>query len=752
MTARTCARRLARLACTAALGVPAAASADESSSPAPMREIVVTGARAKTPATIATVDAARLRETTALISAEDSLRYLPSLLVRKRHVGDTQSPLATRTSGVGASARSLIYVDGVLLSALIGNNNTTASPRWGMVVPEEIERVDVLYGPYAAAYPGNSIGAVVDISTRLPQSPEATLFAATSVQRFDQYGTRGVYPAYQLAGSAGDKLGALSVFLSANHLASRGQPLAYASVVRPQGLGDDATSLGGAVPTVNRTGAPILVLGASGLERQRQDTLKLKLSLEPSPRIRLTYLGGLFLNDTRADAMTYLEGGTYAGSVPIAGTTLAVPPAAFSNNVYTLDQRHWMHALTAQGETEGVDWRVGGSLYRFANDVQRIPSGALPEARRGGAGSIVRLNGTGWRTLDVSAHVKGGFSAGAHWDEVRLENRRFAAADWLQGAPGRLTQAARGRTRTAAAWVQQVVTLRPRLALTLGARYERWHADRGLNFSLAPSLAVTQPELRRTGFSPKAALRWQPSDEWSATLSLGQAYRFPTVQELYQAVATGPTITVPSPDLRPERARSAEFAVERADEWSKLRLSVFSEAIRDALISQTAPLAPGSGTLFNYVQNIAATRTRGMELAFERKGLLSPRLQLSGSVTLVDPVVRRDPAFRAAEGRDIPQVPRHRTTLVATWHADGAAITVAARYADRSYATIDNSDRVAHTYQGFEGYLVADARVSFAIGKCLEAALGFENITNERYFLFHPFPGRSFTAEMRLRI
>jgi iron complex outermembrane receptor protein len=109
--------------------------------------IVVVGTREAaqhTPNTTESVDAARLRETTNLRNTEDALRYLPSLFVRKRHVGDTQAPLATRTSGVGASARSLVYVDGVLLSALIGNNNSFASPRWGMVSPEEIERVDVL--------------------------------------------------------------------------------------------------------------------------------------------------------------------------------------------------------------------------------------------------------------------------------------------------------------------------------------------------------------------------------------------------------------------------------------------------------------------------------------------------------------------------------------------------------------------------------------------------------------------------------
>ena len=159
-------------------------------------DIVVTGKQSGGPSTVESVDAERLEETTAVITPEDSLRYLPSLFVRKRHVGDTQSPLATRTSGVGASARSLIYADGLLLSSLIGNNNTSASPRWGMVSPEEIERVDVLYGPFSAAYPGNSIGAVVNITTSLPEKSGGSVSAATSVQSFEQYATDGVFPAW----------------------------------------------------------------------------------------------------------------------------------------------------------------------------------------------------------------------------------------------------------------------------------------------------------------------------------------------------------------------------------------------------------------------------------------------------------------------------------------------------------------------------------------------------------------------------
>jgi iron complex outermembrane receptor protein len=714
-------------------------------------EIVVTGQRATGPATVESVDLERLEETTAIITPEDSLRYMPSLFVRKRHVGDTQAPLATRTSGVGASARSLIYADGLLLSALIGNNNSSASPRWGMVSPEEIERVDVLYGPFSAAYPGNSIGAVVNITTRLPDKNEGSLSASTSVQSFEQYGTDGIFPAWQAGATLGGRSGALSWFASASRVDSKSHPLIYATVPRPANPGAAGTPVSGAFPDVNRVGAPIFVIGAAGLEDHQQHNLKLKLGWDAGPGLKLTYRGGLFLNDTEGKAKTYLSGNLFAGTFNIGGRTVNVPASAFSNNFYVQDDRHWMHGLTAEGEAGGLGWRAVASLYDFDKNEQRLPSGALPAAAAGGPGSIVRLDGTGWLTLDLELR-RGGLRGGAHYDGFQLNSRRFATADWRGGAAGALTQLAQGRTRTLALWAENAFDLADSLQLTLGARYEGWRAYGGRNFSLAPALDVAQPGQSAEGISPKASLRWLAARGLSLTLSAGQAYRFPSVSELYQAISTGPSLTVPNPDLRPERARSAELAGMWTNRTGHVRLSLFGESISNALISQTAPLVPDSTALFNYVQNIPHVRTAGLELAFERRGLIVPRLDLSGSVTLARPRVVENTVFPAAEGKDIPQVPRRRATLVATWRAsEVSSLTLAGRYSSRSFGTIDNSDIVAHTYQGFEGFLVADARANFRIGEHWNAAFGVENLTNEKYYLFHPFPQRSFTAELTYR-
>jgi iron complex outermembrane receptor protein len=742
--------RLVALLCGSAL--PAAVmAADVEAEPT----IVITGARPDDfPASRAGADAEQLEKTTTILNAEDSLRYLPSLLVRKRHPGDIQSPLATRTSGVGSSARSLIYADGILLSALIGNNNSSASPRWGMVSPEEIERVDVLYGPFSAAYPGNSIGAVVNLTTRLPSRGEGSISSAVSVEPFSEYSTKGTFSVWQAGGTLGGKTGPLAWFVGANHLAGRGQPLAFATVARPAAAGTAGTPASGAIADVNRAGAPIFVIGAAGIEEKRQDGLKLKLALDLAPELRLTYRGGLFLNDTDSSAETYLGGAggpLFAGTLNLDGRAVTVPASAFSNNVYTVDERHWMHALSVEGGARrSLQWQAIASLYDFARDVQRIPGTALPAARTGGAGSIVRLDGTGWRTLDLNARRRG-LSAGAHYDRFELASRREATLDWRHGAPGALQQAARGRTRTAALWAEQRFGVADSVQLTLGARYEWWRAYRGFNFSLAPALSVAQPEQKREGLSPKASLRWLPAKGWTVTLSAGQAYRFPTVSELYQAIATGPSITVPDPNLRPERARSAELAAAWSDRRGQVRLSLFHERIQGALISQTAPLVAGSTTLFSYVQNVPEVRTNGVELAFDRRDLLSG-LDVSGSVTLADPEVIEDPAFPAAEGKTLPQVPRRRATLVLSYRPDDrTTLTLAGRHASRSFGTIDNSDLVGHTFQGFEGYTVVDARAHFRVTRRWQAALGVENLGNRKYYLFHPFRQRTFTGELTYR-
>lgn len=765
---------LAATSAVALANLPASPATAQNAPPNPLpktEDILVTAQREQrtienAPSSQATIDAATIAATINAVNVEDTLKYLPSLIVRKRHIGDTQAPLATRTSGLGSSARSLIYADGALLSALIGNNNTIASPRWGLVSPQEIARVDVLYGPFSAAYPGNSIGAVVNITTRLPDTLEATISAGTNVQAFDQYGTHETLPAFQAGATIGDRFGPLAVFTSVDHVTSNAQPLIYVTAPRPAGTSAAGTPVSGGFDDVNRINTPIRVLGASGIERQRQDRVKLKAALDLTSNIRLTYVGGVFLNHTEADAQTYLTStatGTpaYAGTpgmpLNIDGRAYTIAAGAFSGGVYRYDERHWSHALSTTGHDGRLDWQVIGTLYDFAHDVQRIPTTPLPAARDGGAGTITRLDGTGWQTLDAKAawasdaaatHT---LSVGAHYDRFTLSSDRYATTDWLRGGTGALNLQSRGRTRTAALWAQDVWKPLPAVTLTVGGRYEWWRAYDGKNFALSPAISVVQPALSANRFSPKASIAWDAIPGLTVRFSFGEAYRFPTVAELYQVVTT-PVPALPNPNLRPERALSEELAIEHHDAHGTARLSFFNEVIQDALISQTGPLPVVPVQVGTFVQNVDRTRARGVELAVQRTDVVS-RLDLSGSVTYADATTRRNAVLPASVGKLIPGVPHWKATLVGTWRpTDRISLTVAGRYASRLYGTIDNSDVIGNTYQGFYRYLVVDLRAAIKLDDHFQLGLGIDNLNNDQYFLFHPFPQRSFQADLTWKL
>ena len=135
-------------------------------------------------------------------------------------------------------------------------------------------------------------------------------------------------------------------------------------------------------------------------------------------------------------------------------------------------------------------------------------------------------------------------------------------------------------------------------------------------------------------------------------------------------------------------------------------------------------------------------------------------LDLSGSMTLVDSKILSDPNFRNAAGaltdvtgKYTPNIPRFKSTALATYrHDEHWSGTLAARYSARVWATLDNTDINPNTYQGFDHYFVMDARVRYQFHKQWSAALGIENLNNQKYFLFHPFPQRTVVAELKFAL
>lgn len=693
--------------------------------------------------------------------SEDALKYLPSLLVRKRYIGDyNHAILSTRASGTGNSARSAVYADGILLSNYLGNgiaNGTNYAPRWGMVTPEEIERVDVMYGPFSAAYPGNSAGAVVDYVTRMPTELEAHVSAGFSSQPYRLYNTHDTFNSWQTSASLGSKSGDWSWWIDLNHTDSQGQPQTFTTATVASGVpGGGGVPVTGYVRGLNTTNQPWYILGTGTQYHTVQDHAKLKLAYDFSGTVRATYTLGWWQNSSEARPDSYLRNAAgqpvYSGPVDIEGRRYNLAPTAFP--LTDDSQTHSMHGLSVKSRTGGTwDWEVAASLYDYAKDQQRAPTVALPQAATGGAGTLQDQGGTGWNTLAAKGTWRPQGAGGAHIVDFGLGRDAYelgilksaVAGNWLSGSAGSLISQVGGRTETWSAWMQDAWSFAPRWKAVLGLRWEDWNASHGVSATASSRLDYARRS--ESDISPKAALAYQFADRTVLKGSVGRAVRYPTVGELYGATSGGALAFVNDPNLKPEKSWTGELSAEQDLGNGLARATLFHEETQDALYSQQVS---GTSPVVTRVQNVDKVRTTGFELAYSGQDVWIKGLELGASLTFADSKIVQNDAFPASVGKWQPRVPRWRSTVYATWRPDSRwAFTGAARYSGQQYSTLDNSDVNADAYFGASKYFVVDVRVRYQINRQWSAAFGIDNLNNEQYWNFHPYPQRTYTAQLR---
>ncbi|MGY3562712.1 hypothetical protein ACVWXP_005981 [Bradyrhizobium sp. USDA 4463] len=435
-------------------------------------------ARYRLPQRSFSITAKEADETINLKDPEDAVKYMPSLFVRKRNDGDNQAVLATRSWGLNSSARSLIYYDDLLISALIGNNNSGASPKWNLISPEAIGRVDFLNGPFAAAYPGNSIGGVLLITSRMPDKPFAVAKETVSVMPWNQYGTKDTYITSQTSAAAGNREGKLSWLVSANYLESYQQPLTYTTTPSfPVGTS-------GGFAALNKNGGVANVVGTGVLAHSQQTSGNLRLAYDITPLVQATYSLGIWNNHQTSDPQTYLK--SIATGLPTLGGI-----SSFASSKYNWDQLHVSNAVSLKSDTKGVfDFDLAASSYNYLQDDLSNPFTVVPSPGLGYSlnGKVTRMDGTNWQNTDAKGIWRPDgmdgpheISFGIHGDRYRLENPVYASTLWFN-APltgnGQLYSTGVGETRTEALWGQDAWKITPIVKLTLGGRLESWQQSR----------------------------------------------------------------------------------------------------------------------------------------------------------------------------------------------------------------------------------------------------------------------------------
>jgi len=708
----------------------------------------------KFPATVETYDKKQIEESVNAATPAQTLKYLPSIQVRERSIGDRNGIISSRTIGSISSAQSMLYADGVLLSNLLGNS-FSYPPRWGMVNPEEIQRISMMYGPFSSLYAGNSMGGVINIETRMPERLEAHAGVQSFIQNFKLYGTDQTKIGNREFFSIGNKVNDFSFWASMNRLENTAQPLDF-SVNDSIGVGTAEDTITGAYRDKGIKNQDRIIFGATAIDTSIQTNGKFKGQYEFSNQSKLTYTIGLWDLDSRQNVQSYIKdtlgNSIYGGDVILGGKTYSVSRM----NPAQAEAFHVMQSIDFKSSDKGFfNWQMTLSDYDYSRDLSN--RSALIDATNTNpyikkTGQITDLSGTGWTVFDSRVTLRPKdhtIDLGYHLDYYHLRQTVNASNDWMGSQKEGFTSLSSGNTKTHAVYVQDKWQISPEWALTMGGRQEHYEAYDGVNQN-TENLARYEDRSRNT-FSPKASLSFEPTPAWGFRAAFGKAYRFPTVTELFQQLTTSNNIIVTNnPNLKPEEIYSGEITAERRFANGLARASLFREDRYDALISQINVLPAAEDTSKSYVQNVDHVRIYGIELATEWKNAIIPKLDLVANATLTDSEILKNDAAPSYINKKVPRIPRQLYKAVATYRvSEDFTMSLAARYSGRQFIELNNSDINPETYQGASRLLFVDAKANYKFKDRWTASLGVDNIFNDQAYVYHPLYKRTGYAQIK---
>jgi iron complex outermembrane recepter protein len=727
---------------------------------------------ANIPAVIETVTAQQFQTQTNAITATDTIKYLPSIDLRTRYEGEQNSMIGFRTVSEDTPAQSLVYVDGMLVSNLLGNYYYYP-PVTQMATPNEIARVDVIYGPFSALYPGNSYGGVLTFTTRMPDKLEIHVATKGFDQQFNLYDTNQWYPGWNGSLAVGDRFKDFSFWFTYDHLTTHSQPLEYAALLPTTGAFMPLATTGGS-PWVSPIGQAGLIAGANNIYTQDQGLYKLKLAYDFTSTTRLTYTGAFFDFQQYSGVQSYIYDATTGA--PVYNS----PTGAITNGgqqyylfgedpAYQVDRR-LMEGLELKHDGGGefdYDLVVSHMLMLYNVTQQSLNYGV------DNTGQDWNQSGSGWITADARGiwrpqqNVLGTHevSFGAHFDQYKLQQSYSDAPIWTSFSDTVPYAATSGETQTTAVYLQDAWSFLPRWKMILGGREEFWTAFDGADliystppagafWGALPPTSSLFPSRSLQAFSPKASLSYQAAQDFLLRASFGHAVRFPTVSELYQYEAFTYGTVTPNANLLPETVNSYDLTGEYTFGKNIARMSLFHEDRWNEIYSQTYLTTVGAET--NY-QNVGKTQFNGIEGALTLKDVWIGGFDINATATYVASEILSDPGFYdpnfpglSPVGAQYPLIPKWRAKLVATYHpTDRWSVSGAMRYASNSFYTLDNTDLIHDTYTGVSGYLLFDARATYKFDKNWSMAAGINNIGNYEHFDYHPFEQRTFFGELR---
>jgi len=375
------------------------------------------------------------------------------------------------------------------------------------------------------------------------------------------------------------------------------------------------------------------------------------------------------------------------------GTPLQINDTAIRQIAAGTDIRTGGGSLLLRGYGSNQDYHQTFSAIAADRNGERLTVDQhVPSSGRGGS--------LQWfSTIGRNVIVAGG---DARQVKGASEELQFAAVN------GKITRSdVSGRQRNAAAYVEDVATLSPRVTLSAGIRFDSW---RNLD---AQRNGAPLADRSDDAWSPRVTLLVHASDRLAFTAAAYKAFRAPTLNELYRNFRVGNVQTLANESLGAEHLSAIELGIRSGP----IRLTMFSMSTDDTIANVTLSSTPALIT--RQRQNLGSSRSRGAELDFEQR--LSTQWRLSAGYLFCDAVVTSGDLA----GKRLPQVPRNTATLQLAFTPSRGSAGIQARWSSMQFDDDVNQFPL-------RSYAVADLFASYPITARFDATIAIENATNRR--------------------
>jgi len=647
-------------------------------------------------------------------------------------------------AGRGSPARTLVLLDGQPL-----NDSYYGTVNWTMLPVGEFERVEVARGPFSSLYGGNAMGGVINLITRRADQ-----------RHFEVSGQYGSWNTANYSAHYTDRLfRKLGISLGYQRYQTGGYE--DQAVLKTATSGSGAIPVTGVVTWPTSTGGINYQVGMYGREWFNQHAYRARAEYTFSPE---TFASIQYFHESRGGGFdaydTFLRN---AAGAPVDSGLVSFTDPGGVTRILSVTPNNFIGTPTGAS----TDRYQGQFLHSFGSKWNlRVLAGVILTPNWWyitPASNATLTAGGGSYTPQVTRSHYGNIQVG--WNPVRrhqlifgTETRHDAAGIQVITLPSytsrdagtSVTSTAGGQSINQSVYVQDQIVLGERFSVVAGGRYDYWSTYDGSNQTSAAVAPTHYPDKTSNSYTGKLAASYEASGGVQLRASVGNAFRSPTIYELYRNVVIGSSLYAANPAARPERLLAVDAGVtKRFGSVATVDATYFENRVHDMLYRTTDYADDPTGHLL-VLNNAALGRIRGTEIAAKERPL--SWLQLKQTYTYTDGIITDLPSLPADVGKHLPQVPAHMTSFIVLANHGRWLGSVSGRYQSAVFSTDTNIDTTRGVPGSYGPFFTADLSAGYDVTRHVTVTANVYNVLDRRYWLYYLAAGRQVFVGLRIRL